>query len=73
MKSLGEAVKKLSDELKDRHPEIPWKRIAGMRDKLIHDYFGVSHRLVYEVIRRDLPELKLRVERILGQLDLDRK
>jgi uncharacterized protein with HEPN domain len=68
---IGEAVKKLSNELKAAHPDIPWKRIAGMRDKLIHDYFGVSHRLVYEVVRRDLPELKAKVEHILEQLDLE--
>lgn len=43
---IGEAVKKLSNELKSRHPNIPFKQIAGMRDKLIHDYFGIDYEIV---------------------------
>jgi len=44
---IGEAVKQLSDATKDRRPEIPWKQIAGMRDRLTHDYFGVDLALVW--------------------------
>ena len=57
---IGEATKNLSEELKKKHPNIPWKEIAGMRDKLIHQYFGVNLDLVWETIKTELPELKNR-------------
>ena len=58
---IGEAVKQLSDPTKERQPEIPWKQIAGMRDRLTHDYFGVDLALVWRVVERDLPVLKVAV------------
>jgi len=64
---IGEAVKNISDDLRNTHPEIPWKRIAGMRDKVIHEYFGVNLRLVYDVVRRDLPELRRNIEAVLKE------
>ena len=54
---IGEAVKQLSDATKERRPEIPWKQIAGMHDRLTHDYFGVDLALVWRVVERDLPAL----------------
>ena len=62
---IGETVKNLSESTKQRRPEIPWRRIAGMRDRLIHDYFGVDLALVWVAVERELPNLKTAVERLL--------
>ena len=65
---IGEAVKNLSEPLKSSHAKVPWKRIAGMRDKMIHEYFGVNLQLVWEVVERDLSEFGAVVESILQGL-----
>jgi len=63
---IGEAVKNLSDDFKANNSEIEWKEIAGMRDKLVHQYFGVDWNIVWEVIQDRIPELKEIVYRVLG-------
>jgi uncharacterized protein with HEPN domain len=55
---IGEAVKRLSDARKSRHPEVPWSKIAGMRDVLTHQYFRVSLPLVWAAIQQQMPTLK---------------
>ena len=55
---VGEASKNIPDSVKERHPEIPWKEMAGMRDRLIHSYFGVKYDLVWETVRKVIPRLK---------------
>lgn len=63
---LGEAVKNLSSTLRDNHPEIPWQRIAGLRDILIHQYFGVDLGSVWGVVEHRLPDLKQNIEHLLN-------
>lgn len=55
---IGEAVKKLSPALTERYPDVPWRRIAGFRDVLIHNYIGVDVAQVWETVEHALPELK---------------
>ena len=64
---IGEAVKGIDDTLKNKHPEINWKEIAGMRDKLIHHYFGVDYNLVWDVIENKIDKLKSDLEHIKKQ------
>jgi uncharacterized protein with HEPN domain len=63
---IGQAVKNLSEESKSRRPQIPWRQIAGMRDKVIHDYFGVNLEIVWAVVEKDLPQLDQAVRELLG-------
>jgi len=62
---IGEAVKQLPASFKEKYPEIPWKEIAGMRDKLIHKYFGVDHEIIWKTIKLNVPELKKWIEEVM--------
>jgi uncharacterized protein with HEPN domain len=64
---IGEAVKGLSESLRSANPDVPWKQIAGMRDVLIHHYFGVKLETVWQVVIEHLPPLGQRVETLLGE------
>lgn len=66
---IVQAVKGISDATRARDPDVPWRQIAGMRDKLIHEYFGVDLALVWDVVNRDLPDLRPRLERLAQLLE----
>ncbi|PKK85376.1 MAG: hypothetical protein CVT48_05625 [Thermoplasmata archaeon HGW-Thermoplasmata-1] len=66
---MGEATKSLSAALKTKYPDVPWKDIAGMRDKLIHGYFGVDIEAVWDTVEQDISELLEKIEKIFENLD----
>ena len=65
---IGEATKRVLQSVKDEYPKVPWREMAGMRDKLVHDYFGVNLTLVWLAAIDDLPELEVHLRRILAEV-----
>jgi uncharacterized protein with HEPN domain len=61
---MGEAVKKVSQETRTAYPDVPWKDIAGMRDRVVHDYFGISLDIVWDVVSNHVPPLREKLKRI---------
>ncbi len=64
---IGEATKQLSEELRSKYPDIPWKEMAGMRDRLIHFYFGVDYKLVWETVKTRIPKIKALIENVYNR------
>ncbi|MEW5760911.1 MAG: DUF86 domain-containing protein [Candidatus Thermoplasmatota archaeon] len=65
---IGEAVKNIQDDIRNKYSDIPWKKIAGMRDVFIHEYFGVKLQRLWEVVKRDLPDLKQKIILIMKEI-----
>lgn len=62
---IGEAAKHIPPKLRSAHPKIPWKSISGMRDTVVHEYFGVDLEIIWKTVRHDLPRLKRQVGKLL--------
>jgi uncharacterized protein with HEPN domain len=71
LQELAESTQRLSISLREKYAEIPWPAIAGFRNVLVHDYLGLSLNRIWEIIERDLPNLRIAVEAMLHEIDRD--
>lgn len=61
---LGEAARQLPDDFVSRYPDLPWRQIAGLRNRVVHEYFGLDLGIIWQVIRYDLPPLQIQLEKL---------
>lgn len=66
---IGEATRRISDEMRLRHSEIPWNQIIGMRNVLVHDYFGIDLEEVWFTVIRDIPDLRKKIQEVLREFE----
>jgi len=69
---IGEATKKIPEELRSSYPDIPWRDMAGMRDKVIHSYFNVDYKMVWLTITEDIPEMIPKIKKVIDDLEKER-
>ncbi|MCK4764408.1 MAG: DUF86 domain-containing protein [Candidatus Aminicenantes bacterium] len=65
----GEAAKNIPDDVRERYPKIPWKDMAGLRDILIHHYFGINYKIVWDVVKNQVPGLRLNIQAVLKDIE----
>lgn len=70
---IGEAVKNIPKEIKDEHRDIPWVKIAGMRNRIVHEYFGMSEIILWKTIEDDIPEFKKQIRKIKLEKNVAKK
>ena len=68
---MGEAAKNISNELKEKYSELPWKELAGVRDRLIHQYFGINYDIVWGIINEELSQLAVKIEKMINEAEGD--
>lgn len=73
IQTIGEAVRGLTDEFREQHPEVVWEDIVGMRNIIIHRYFGIDLKAVWSVAETDIPVLKEKIENMLGEMKDDKE
>ncbi|MEK6915641.1 MAG: DUF86 domain-containing protein [Nanoarchaeota archaeon] len=66
---IGEAAKNLPQQFRNSHPDVDWKEIIGTRDRIIHHYFGVDLDIVWNIVKKDLPKLKEKINKILSEVN----
>jgi len=71
LQTMAESTMRLSDTIKLKHPEVPWRDIAGFRNVLVHDYLGIKPQRVWEIIERDLPVLQSVIEKMMKKIPGD--
>jgi uncharacterized protein with HEPN domain len=69
LQTLAESTKRISDDLKDRHPEVDWRAVAGFRNVLVHDYLGINLERIWEIVSIHLPTLNSQMEAIRQEQD----
>jgi uncharacterized protein with HEPN domain len=65
---IGEAVKQFPMDIREKYPKVSWKKIAGLRDIVTHEYFGIDEDIIWDVVHKKIPELKLEVEKIIKEI-----
>jgi uncharacterized protein with HEPN domain len=65
---IGEATKHISEEIRSKRPDVPWKNMAGMRDRCIHDYLAIDFEMVWNVVKNDVPRIRPLVQSLLAEL-----
>lgn len=68
---IGEAANNITEEVKSKFSDIQWRQITGLRHVLVHEYFGVDTKLIWQIISDDIPELKIRIKEVLASLDVE--
>jgi len=65
---IGEAVKHIPPGIKQKYPDIEWKKMAGLRDILIHEYFGINYKILWDIVKNKIPELKAQIAKISKEI-----